>query len=253
MHKLKALALIGLAVVTVVTISLPLLCESFVRRAVEEIGPSLTGTRVQLQDVNLSLFSGQLVLKDLSIGNPPGYQAPTAVRVRAIRATIDWSSLLRRPLFIREIVIEGPEVTLEGSPTRNNLTALRDHMQTATNGASSGRISKRERPSKQEQSATVIVKTLRIVETRVNVSLRTGSLETTVRGISLREITLRDLGGANHATSVGDITAQILGTLTAEVTGAVTKSGAGIIEQVGRTAERSASEAVDEVKGLFKR
>jgi hypothetical protein len=253
MHKLKTLALIGLAVVTVITISLPLLCKSLVRRAVEEIGPRLTGTRVQLQDVDLSLISGQLVLKDLSIGNPPGYQAPTAVRVRAIRATIDWSSLLRRPLFIREIVIEGPDVTLEGSQTRNNLTALRDHVRTATNGASSGRISKRERPSQQEQSAAwVIVKTLRIVETRLNVSLRTGSLETNVRGISVREITVRDLGDANHATSIGEITAQILGTLTTEVTGAVTKSGAGIIEEAGRTAGRSVSEAVDGVKDLLK-
>ncbi|HSE57069.1 MAG TPA: hypothetical protein VLA99_00035 [Nitrospiraceae bacterium] len=252
MQRTKRVALIGLGAIAAVAVLLPLVCETLLRRAVEDIGSGLTKTPVQLRQVDLSLFSGRLVLKDLSVGNPPEYQAPVALSVRAIRVSIDWPSLLRRPVLIREIVIERPEVTLEGSPTRNNLTTLRDQVQATTNDSSPGPASKGSRPSRKGELAPVIVTRLRIVDTRLNMLLRAGSVETNVRGVSLREITLKDLGSAAHTTSFGDITAQILAALAAEVTGAVAKSGTGMIEETGKTAGRSLSEAVEGVKGLFK-
>ena len=252
MQRTKRVALIGLGAIAAVAVLLPLVCETLLRRAVEDIGSGLTKTPVQLRQVDLSLFSGRLVLKDLSVGNPPEYQAPVALSVRAIRVSIDWPSLLRRPILIREIVVEGPEVTLEGSTTRNNLTTLRDQVQATTNGSSPGRASKGSRPSNQGGRAPIIVTRLRIVDTRLNMLLRAGSLETNVRGVSLREITLKDLGSTVHTTSIGEITAQILAVLTTEVTGVVTKSGTGIIEEAGKTAGRSFSDAVEGVKDLFK-
>jgi uncharacterized protein involved in outer membrane biogenesis len=252
MRRTKTFALIGLGIIAATALLLPLLCESLLHGAVEDIGSRITKTPVQLREVDLSVFSGRLVLKDLSVGNPPGYQTPAALGVRAIRVSIDWSSLLRRPVLIREIVIEGSEVTLEGSPTRNNLTTLRDQIQATTNGSSPGRAPKGSRPSNQEGQAPIIVTRLQIVDTKLNMLLRTGSLETNVRGVSLREITLKDLGSAAHMTSIGEITAQILSALTTEVTGVATKSGTGIIEEAGKTAGRSFSGAVEGVKDLFK-
>lgn len=252
MQRTKRFALIGLGIIAAFAVLLPLLCELLLRRAVEDIGSGLTKTPVQLREADLSLFSGQLVLKDLSVGNPPDYQAPVALSVRAIRVSLDWSSLFHRPILIREVVIEGPEVTLEGSSTRNNLTTLRDQVQAATNGTAAGRASKGSRPSREGELAPVIVTRLRIVDTRLNMLLRAGSVETNVRGISLHEITLKDLGSAAHTTSFEDITAQILAALAAEVTGAVAKSGTGMIEEAGKKAGRSLSEAVEGVKGLFK-
>lgn len=252
MQRTKTFVLLGLAVIAATVVLLTLLFEPLLRRAVEDLGSRLTKTPVQLREVDLSLFSGQLALKDLTVGNPPGYETPVALEVRAIRVSIDWSNLLRRPVRIREIVIESPEVTLEGSPTRNNLTTLRDQIQATTNGSSSGPPAEGNHPADQGGQVPIIVTRLRIVDTRLNMLLRTGSLETNVRGVSLREITLEDLGSAAHATSIRDITAQILTALAAEVTGAVAKSGTGMIEGAGKAAGRSLSEAVEGVKNLFK-
>lgn len=251
MRRTKTFALIGLGLIAA-AILLQLLSESLLRRAVEDIGSGLTKTPVQLREVDLSLFSGRLVLNELRVGNPPGYQTPTALGVRAIRVSIDWSSLLRRPVLIREIVIEGSEVTLEGSPTRNNLTTLRDQIQATRNGSSPGHAAEGSRPSNQGGQAPIIVTRLRIVDTRLNMLLRAGSLETNVRGVSLHEITLKDLGSAAHTTSIGEIAAQILAALMSEMTGVVTKSGTGSIEESGKTARRSFSEAVEGVKDLFR-
>lgn len=251
MQRIKIASLIGIGVVAVTIVILSLLGEMLLRRGVEDMGSRLTTTPVQLQNVELSLFSGRIALNELRVGNPSEYETPTALSVRAIRVSLDWSSLLHRPILIREIVIEGPEVTIEGSLSRNNLTILRDHVLATTHGPSD-RAPNGMQPSEESRRVQVIVTKLRIVDARLNLLLRAGTVKTNLRGVSLGEITLKDLGNGAQATSIGDLTGQVLTALAREVTGAATKNGTSVIEEAGKSAGRSLSEAVQGVKELLK-
>ncbi|MDZ7827514.1 MAG: hypothetical protein U5R48_17645 [Gammaproteobacteria bacterium] len=101
-------ALIALIVIALVVVAINL--NGIVRSSVESVGPTYTGTTVTLEEVDLSLFSGEGELRGLVVGQPEGYEGEPAFRLASIRIALEPSSLLEDTILIRELVIDGAEI-----------------------------------------------------------------------------------------------------------------------------------------------
>lgn len=245
MSRLTTLALLALVAVLLVLVIVVLALDMIVREGLERVASAHAKVPVTMQRVRISPFAGRAVLDGVAIANPPTYQAPAAVTVELVTAQIDWGTLTTDRVMFREVVIVRPDISFEGSLSENNLETLRRNFATSAkaSGPSTG-------PSPQG-SPRVIIQRLRIVDARVNVRLRTGTTETTLKGLRLKDLTLEHLGDPDQPLSTADLTAQVFDALTEEAVGAIGNAAGGLLgkgaEEAGKTVER----AVQGLKQLF--
>ncbi len=243
------MAIAGLfLIVTILVVSL----ERLARIGVERIGSHLTKTTVSLQGVSLSLVAGRAVLEGLMIANPSPYQSPTALSARRVTAELDWSTLVRDTLVIPELAIEEPDVTFEGSLSSNNLDTLRANLQAHT------RSDAPTEGNRAPQGRTVIIRRLRITGAKVNVWIRTSTLETKAHGVRLKDITLENLGDPEHPLSTAEVSTKIFAALTQEAVAVLGKTTGGLVGQGAdslmsgaREAGKTLDRAVDGLKQLL--
>ncbi len=238
-----ALSLLGglLAVMVVAIFTL----ETLVRHAVERIGTAQLQVPVTLNRVSISLAAGRVTLDQLAVANPHGYQTPTAIAVKRVLVEIDWKTVVTSRLVFPEIVIEGPDVTVEGSPSDNNLETLRKRALRAPSGAQP------DTHSTPSPDRAVVIRRLRILDAKVHLRLKTGSFETRADAIRLKPITLEHLGDPAHPLTTSDAVAKILGALTRESIGSLGKTAGDLLGKGAQEASKAIDQAVGGLKDLF--
>jgi hypothetical protein len=126
MKKLRKVLTIVLVVIVALIVVAGVLINLFADRAVK-IGIETAATKalnvgVSVDGVKLSIMAGKLALGNLVINNPPGYQHPKLLELKQAHVEVDIRSLLSDTVEIREIKLDGAEVTLEQRGiTSNNL------------------------------------------------------------------------------------------------------------------------------------
>ncbi len=89
----KVLAGLGSLLVLILAGSLFYL-DSIVQQAAVRVGSQVTGTAAELDSASVSLFSGELSLAGLRIGNPEGFSAPQVLfSLGSIELALDTSTL----------------------------------------------------------------------------------------------------------------------------------------------------------------
>ncbi len=174
---------------------------------VETLGPKLTRTSIKLEDVRLSLLSGNGVVEGLEIGSPEGYKADKTFSCEKIEIQIAPMSLLSDHIVIDKIHIIGPEIVFEKKFTGNNLSAILKSVEETT--AEHLPIGEEE----DEESATK----LEIGE----FLLEDGSVSLVVAGKSLNvplaDLRMNDLGTAEGGLAPAELAAQIIKEVVKEV------------------------------------
>ena len=230
-----------LALTLVVLLSL----ERLVRTGIERIGSEQAKVAVTVREVRISLLHGRARIEDLTVANPSGYQSSVALSVRSIAAEWDWRSLSSNRIELSEIVIDGPELNFEGSWSDNNLETIRKNL------IGTARAETRHEPSSAASTNRYLVRRLSIVDTRVNLRIRTGSFQSSAEGIRLRPITVEHLGDPSHPLSTADLAAKVFDALTQETVGSIGKTASGVIGKSAEDAGKSVGRAVDGFRRLF--
>src|ERR1017187_3254950 len=133
MKKIIVRLLIALVVVVVLAVlAVSLFLDGTIKRGVETFGPRLTKVDIKLQSVHVSLLSGSGTIKGLVVGNPEGYQMPSAIKVGTAKLALKPGSLLSDKIIITSINVQGPEITYETDLRHNN---LRDRKSTRLNSS----------------------------------------------------------------------------------------------------------------------
>ncbi|CAN5737168.1 hypothetical protein BH10ACI4_BH10ACI4_19060 [soil metagenome] len=105
-------AVVGLLVVGVVAIPLFVNANTF-RPVLETQLTTALGRKVTLGDLSLSVFSGSLVAKDLTIAGDPNYGAAPFLTAKQLRIGVEMRPLLlQRELQVRSFEADGPEIHL---------------------------------------------------------------------------------------------------------------------------------------------
>ena len=205
--KWLVIALVVLLVVVVVTATIFL--DSIVKTAVRQAGPSVIGAPIALKDVSISLFTGKVAIEGLVIGNPPGFQTDHAISLDHFILRLKPLSLLSNKIVIREIKIDGPEITYEFSGKHTNLGRI-----SANASGGNPPSAQKEGSQKPEPKAgkKVEIDDLTISNGRIRASFSGMGAQTL--DLPLPTIHLTDIGKDSGGASVGDVVAQVLQSIT---------------------------------------
>jgi hypothetical protein len=103
--------------------------ESSVEAAIERIGSDVTGTRVRIDDVDISMSSGSGELRGLRVASPEGFREDDVFRFDEVRIAIDLRTISRDPVVIREIVFREPRVRYDGGAGGTNVGRILKHVE----------------------------------------------------------------------------------------------------------------------------
>lgn len=106
-----------------------------VTKAVNTVGPKITGTKVELASASISPLTGGGSLKGLFVGNPEGWTGDKAIYLGEVRASVQPGSLLGDHIVVNEVFIDSPEFVFEKKLFGgSNIDALLKQIETNTGG-----------------------------------------------------------------------------------------------------------------------
>lgn len=184
---LVALSIVGVAVVAV-------MIDPLVRRGVERSTASSlqVPTRLNAADVK---FSGRAVLSRFEADNARGFSEPRAVAFERLDLELNPRELLGSTVHIDELTVVKPELTLEFTGAKNNLSALMDNL-------SSGR---------KADGKKFLIRKVRIEGGIVR--FRSNLLSGGTRTLTLPAIELENIGTGEGGASTTEILRVLLQTL----------------------------------------
>ncbi len=213
--------------------------DTIVEHAVETVGPQLTKTPITLDKVTIGLLSGSGEVDGLVVGTPEGYKAEYTMKVAHTHLAIKPGSLLSDKLVVDKIVVEGPEIILEGGLKENNLTAIQKNVNAAVGGGAATAPATAE-PAGAQQKLQVNHFEL----TGAKVHLRLSALAGKNITITAPDIQLKDLGTGPEGITAGELTKRAMDALTADILTAAAKSVADLGKDAAAAAGKAATEAV---------
>lgn len=239
----------GVAVVAIVAVVIFLISsiDSLIKTAVEEFGSQATGTRVTLDEVEIST-SGTGALRGFTLGNPAGFKTASAARLGEIKIDIDVGTVTEDVVIIREIVIAGPEITYELGPGGSNIDAIRRNVEEFTGGGAKGGSGGEKKPAAADEGgARLIIENLYIRDGKINISAT--FLQGRTMTVPLPAIHLKDIGKDKGGASPGEVVEQILARISKSAGGAISSLDLGKAMDAAKQRVEGAKKMLEEGAG----
>lgn len=207
--KNKALKIVGgfvvviIAAILIMTLSL----DGMIRSGIEDNGSELLQTRVTVDNVSVSLFSGSGTINGFTVQNPEEFSDEPALYIQEASMKVDIRSLFSDQIVVNEVIVKNPELFFEQIGVGVNLKKLNDNMDLAFDESS---------------ETTLIIEHLVIEDSRVTVSSSLERERTTE--VTLDEFTLNDIGRDGNNT-VKQSVRQVLNPLLQKAMEEALKSG----------------------------
>jgi hypothetical protein len=248
---MKKLLIFGGIVVVVIVAAAVLMVgniNTIIKKGVEKGGPILLKAPVSLSKVEIDLKSGSGEFKGLTIGNPEGYNTAYAFRLDSLKIDLDIKSVTSDKIHIREIIIDGPQITYEQKVGgKSNLDQLQENIKSFSSSDS-----KEEKSGSGSQGKKMQIDYVKVENANINVSmdvLQGKKLTVPIRPFELRNI------GKNKDRTVADAMGILLKELNRAVLPAVTQAASGYQKMLQKKAtdiQGNAQKQLEGVKGLLK-
>ncbi|MCP5367110.1 MAG: hypothetical protein H6907_20015 [Hyphomicrobiales bacterium] len=200
--------------------------DSLIKQAVEKYGTEITKADVTLNKVELSLTSGEGALHGLTVGNPAGYKTDSAFRLGTVSVKVDTATVTADPVVIKEIVVDGPEVTYElGGDAGSNVQQLQKNVNDYVGPGGESKDS--------GGGPKLIIEHLYVRNGKVNVA--STALAGKKLGAGLPEIHLTDIGKDKQGATPGEVAEKVMASLSQGIGKAV--SGLGLDKLKGAVTE----------------
>jgi uncharacterized protein involved in outer membrane biogenesis len=232
---------------------------AMVKSAVETMGPKVLGVPVTLKGALFFPVRGKAVLTGLVIGNPEGFKSPSLFELHEVSVSLDLATLFSDTIVIRQVRIDAPAITYEGSMKGSNITKLMENIKRGKKGGvKEGKAEKPEEAAKGGEKK-VIIKEFSMENAKVAADLK----ELGGRGITVvvPSVHLTDIGEKEGGTSPAAASAAILGAVLKGVTGSLASSeevlekGLKFVEEGGaaelKAAGKEAGKVIKSISGLF--
>lgn len=191
--KSKRLIIALLVVIALAAWGITFRLGNVVKTAVETMGPRMTGGAVTLQTAVIRPFAGKINLEELTVSNPEGFNTPSAIKLRQLVVNLEITSVMSDTIHIREIVIDGPQITLEQPLTgKSNFKTILDNIEKAMPPTDPTKPKPDNKGKDVPEAKKVIIDSLVIRNGRINLS--TPLMQGVAAPIPLPTITLKDVG-----------------------------------------------------------
>ncbi len=192
-----------------------------VKDSVQTYGSDITKVTVNLNEVDISPWSGKGKLAGLTVGNPKGYETDSAFELGVVSVDLDVESVTGVVVIIHEIVIAAPRVTYELGPGGNNIDVIRKNVESYLGGGkkSAGGGQKSGAAKSDDGGIKIIIENLIIRDGTVSVSA--ALLKGKKLSVPLPAIHLKDIGKDKGGASPGEVAEEIMAAVTDGATTAV--------------------------------
>jgi len=235
-----ALLVIGMAVFA------DLFADRAVKAGIEAATSEALKVDVDVNDVDLALTKGKLVLRNLVMGNPPGYKHEQMLKLDRARVYVDTGSLLTDEIRIEDIKIEGIDITLEQRGLSNNVQDVLDS------------IEQRETAGGKK----LHIETIRIHGVKVAVKAGAGDNRIDLMTMELDPIMISDVGSDKKLDMAGlsglifvaiaeAIVEQGVGQLPGEVLGALSSAIGKTLDDIGKEILQGGKTITEGLGGLL--
>lgn len=237
MKTLLKLSLLGLLVLLiagyfVVAYSM----GSVVKAGMNQVGPRVTQSKVELAGAMISPLTGSGTLSGLAVGNPKGWSDRNAFFLGKVSINLEPMSLFSDTIVINEITIDQPEFLYETKLISSNIKDLLKNIEQYT-GAKKEAGTEKEGPPKK-----FILKKFRLTNGKATLGVGTAALPVALPPISLDNLGV-DAGGITAGQMAGEIMKSVLGDIVA-----ATASNTSL-----EKTKEAAKQAGDAIKKLFER
>jgi hypothetical protein len=201
-----------------------------VKKTINTLGPQITKTDVNVEDVSISIFSGQATIKQFFLGNPKGFKSSQAMKVASIYVDIDEGSITKNPIIINKIEIIAPEITYEKIAGSDNFQTILKNVQGSAK--KDGKSEKKSDTGKDKKSKKIIINDVIIKKGKVHLSMT--ALAGKEIDAPLPDIHLTDIGRETNGATAAQAFEQIFGSLYSHISSdAVTKILNDSLKQLG--------------------
>jgi uncharacterized protein involved in outer membrane biogenesis len=240
-----AVAAVVIIVVVVLFVALASV-DSIVKAAIERVGSDVTQTEVTVDDVEISLTSGEGTIRGLVIGHPQGFEE-RMIRIGEARIVLDIGTLTSDTIVIKEIAVTAPQVTVEVSGEGTNVSRLQETLTQSAGGGGGGASG-----GNPEDEKKLVIERVTVADGRVD--LKAAGLDRGV-GADLPSITLTDIGKDSGGADPAEVAKVIVAAVSAAAGQAAITSG--VLQQieggVGDKAKGLLEKGAGGLKGLIKK
>jgi hypothetical protein len=110
---------------------------SLVKSGIEEFGPQFLGVDVRVDGVDLALTEGSAAINGLRLGNPSGFTGADMMQVDRIKVVLDTSQISETLIVMKEVVIDGADITAIAKGQQTNFQQLMANLDAASERLSS--------------------------------------------------------------------------------------------------------------------
>lgn len=224
-----------------------------VKKAVNTVGPKITGTRVELDAAKISPLTGGGTLAGLFVGNPEGWTGDKAFYLSEVRASVQPASLIGDCIVVNEVFIDGPEFVYERRGLLgggSNIDALLKQIETNTGGgAKTPSAEPGEAPAGEPKKFAI--KSFRLQNAKVTL-IGLGQEVT----LPLPPLTITDLGvkegGITADQAATAVLKQVLSQISVVAADAVKQAGGAVLQggaAGGEAAKDAAKGALNRLMG----
>jgi len=127
LKKLLAVAGIGVVLLVILLVVVFLNLSSIARKATEETLSYVLKVDVSVGKMDISIADGSVEIGNMVIGNPEGFKTSEAFALERVFVQADLKSFAGDQPVVKDIVVEGANVTLEQSLKGSNLSKIADN------------------------------------------------------------------------------------------------------------------------------
>lgn len=213
---------------------------SAVKAGVNQIGPRITQTKVELAGASISPITGSGTLEGFVVGNPAGWSDANALSLGRVHLSIEPSSLLGDTIVINDLTIEQPEFTYETKLVASNIGDLLKNIEASVGGGKDQPEQKDAKPRK------FVVKHFKLADGKVTLGVGPTALP-----LPLPSLELTDLGVKEGGLTAGQLSIAVMRQVLANVVSATTQAAMKTGGTMGAAAGDAAKKAGQGLKKLF--
>ncbi|WP_309397829.1 hypothetical protein [Cerasicoccus maritimus] len=232
-----------------------------VTKAFNKFGPEITGTQTYIKSTGVNVFDGTISINGLFIGNPEGFEKPSAMECGEIYIDIEPSSLLSDRIEVNEIKIVAPKFTYDQNLATNNLSKLKSQVDSNMKKYKTADETPAETPQEpadaEQPSKTLILHKLIVSDGEVDLSVNLALVKAN-QVLALPEIN-EDFGGkgvtpAEATDYILSIVLEKVVVVAAEMVQEIANDPNAVLDTATKSLD-NAGDAVDKagqaIKGLF--
>jgi hypothetical protein len=252
--KMKKIFTILAIVIIVLVVALAIVFSSLgriIKTGVQTVGSQVTKSQITVDDIDLSLLGGKLVIDNLVIGNPEGFKTDSAMRLGKVQVKLNPKSIFSDSIEIYEVLVDAPQITYERSLTSSNISVIQKNVN-AFLPKDDGKDKDKEEDKDKEPGKKVVIDQVTVSNGQINLSATL--LQGAALPVPLPTVSLVDIGKTRTVTppeAAAQVLSKVLSSILDVATEAIKKVASApgeLLQSVTSEGTKKAEEAKKDIQ-----